>query len=83
MRIRKAKQQSVTIKWELDIYFNGVEIPIIMETVDGKVMGDHNSNVSTCYLNYIYETTEEERKVHFQKMKKYIENEMIDLKIIQ
>jgi hypothetical protein len=78
MRIRYADKKQTKIKWDLYVSWNGFSFFVTVETEDGNVWGTEDSNVATSYLPYLDECSQEERKIHFDEFKKYIENEIAD-----
>jgi len=76
MRIKSASKIETSIRWGVSVYIDGLEMPFTVFTRNGVVDGDHNSNMGTHYLDYFNNHPESTRIEHFNKIKRYIENEL-------
>jgi len=81
MRIKSANKLETSIRWNVDVYLDGLCIPLEVITKDGQIEGDHNSNLYASSMvldHYFTKYSDSERKGHFEQIKKYIHNEIID-----
>jgi len=73
MEIYSAKTKMVEKLVEVNLGHETEAFTVSVRTKDGKVVGDFKNGLTTSRLSYFHDTPEEERKKHFEQIKKYVE----------